>query len=140
MTRHERFFTRDLTYSQWHRSLNNDLTYIDLDGIEYCDKCKEPLLLVELAQDIGQNLKPTTVMRKLAEKALLPAVLVFYKKNEGAVEPESCIYSFRVQKIFPIHEVGQVEMQPSEFSAYLRKVHDEHLCKLRRIIVRGKEI
>ena len=81
MTRFERTGRRDLTYSSWHRGIEpytqSNLPYVDLDAVEYCRKCDEPLALVELAQDVGQEFKATTVMRKLAAKAGLPAYLVF---------------------------------------------------------------
>ena len=81
MSMEERYGSRDLTYSAWHRTLDPSLHYIDLDAIEYCAQCKEPLALLELAQDVGQGWKATTVLRKLARKARLPAYLVFWKKE-----------------------------------------------------------
>ena len=50
---------------------------IDLDAslyIEYDDGTKEPLALIETAQDIGQTYKNTTVTKKLAERAKLPCL------------------------------------------------------------------
>ena len=65
MSLKERYGKRDLTYSSWHRpeSISRflekryayNLDFIDLDAIEYCHFCKEPLALIELAQDVGQS-------------------------------------------------------------------------------------
>jgi len=67
----ERFGTRDLTYSGWHRTDSTkryigrekayELSYIDIDAVEYCRICCQPLLLIELARDVGQKHKNHTV-------------------------------------------------------------------------------
>ena len=126
MTRFERTGRRDLTYSSWHRGIEpytqSDLPYVDLDAVEYCRKCDEPLALVELAQDVGQEFKATTVMRKLAAKAGLPAYLVFYKKGE-----DGDIVSFRVRQVRPQY-TGFVEMTPDEYVSFLRSLRANHAC------------
>ncbi len=63
----ERTGWRDLTYSLWHRTLGDDLLYIDLDGIEVCRKCRRILLLAETAYDTGR-VKPTTILERLARR------------------------------------------------------------------------
>lgn len=81
----ERYGTRDRTYSAWHRRLSTRrfvgidraqlLAMIDLDAslyVEYDDRTKEPVALIETARDVGQEHKPVTVTRRLAVR---PAVL-----------------------------------------------------------------
>jgi len=55
------------------------LDMIDLDAIEVCHDCREPLMLLELARDVGQSFKATAIMRELAERSHVPAALVFYR-------------------------------------------------------------
>jgi hypothetical protein len=55
---------------------------IDLDYEEACQYCKEPLLLGEVARDIGQDFKPTTILRKLAKKSGVIGLLIFLKEEE----------------------------------------------------------
>ena len=47
MTRYEKTWKRDLTYSLWHRKLEDEITMIDIDSVEYCPTCFEPLALLE---------------------------------------------------------------------------------------------
>jgi len=136
MTLQERHGTRDLSYSKWHRppNLPADISFLDIDWVEYCDKCKTPLAICELAQDIGQEHKPTTITRKLAEMAGIPAWLIFYKKAEDKFCLEcgeahlSDIISFRVKQVYPLlTEV--VEISPDKWKERLIRLHREHVCK-----------
>lgn len=52
---------------------------IDVDYLEVCKYCKEPLFLAEVARDVGQDFKATTIIRRLAARANLPAFLIFCK-------------------------------------------------------------
>lgn len=124
--RQEKYGTRDLTYSKWHRTLDDELTYIDLDCIEYCADCKHPLVLIELARDVGQSYKATTVMRNLASKAGLPAYLVFYRVSNGDLGP---IDLFRVKQVSPTFDQEQRKMTPDEYSQFLRSFRGQHQCR-----------
>ena len=95
MSRHERYGTRDLTFSQWHRTLSDNATCIDLDLLEYCRRCRQPLAMLELARDVGQAFKPTTVLEQLAKKAMVPAFLIIYKLEAGSIG--QC----RMRRIYP---------------------------------------
>jgi hypothetical protein len=126
MSREERFGTRDLTYSSWHRraepSNRNVLTYIDLDAIEYCHRCREPLALLELARDVGQTFKPTTVLKALAERADVPAYLVFYKPDESGN-----IIGFRMRQVYP--RAGEfISLTPDEYAGFLVHLRSLHVC------------
>jgi len=122
MSREERYGTRDLAYSAWHRRQGRLLAYIDLDAIEVCAMCKQPLALIELAQDVGQSGKATTIIRRLARLANLPAFLVFYSKDGS-----DTIIGFRVQQVAP--ERGkQQSMTPGEYVEFLCALRDGHPC------------
>ena len=85
MSRYERWGTRDMTFSAWHRTLPDWCTAIDLDFLEYCQRCREPLALIELAQDVGQGFKATAVMEALSRRSGVPSFLILYKKDKGSL-------------------------------------------------------
>lgn len=122
MTRDERFGERDLTYSRWHRSLEDELTYIDIDACEYCENCREPLALIETAMDVGQSFKATTVMRNLAKLAGIPAFLALYAEFEGSM-------NFRFRQVSPIYDPDWREMNGPEFADVLRFLRKDHECR-----------
>lgn len=86
-----RRYGEDLTYAEWHRNALPDLygrvghriDMADRDWTEFCHYCKEPLLLIEEVRDRGQNLfeKSTTVTRRLAGRANLPAALMAWRNE-----------------------------------------------------------
>src|SRR4051812_39477950 len=107
MSREERWGTRDLAFSRWHRAIpRDDFTWIDIDHCAYCDRCKDPLYLMELAKDVGQSFKTTTVTRRVAERLGVPALLVLVAEKDGHVT------SFRVQRIAPTWSNGLVRVKP----------------------------
>ena len=130
--RHERYHTRDLAYSAWHRADSirryvgdawaNELTYIDIDGLEYCRACREPLCLIELARDVGQTDKTTRVLVKLGERADLPVVLALYSTNGGDIT------GFRVKRRRPDGERAWRHMSAGEFAAMLVELREGHTC------------
>ena len=96
MAQEEKYGTRDRTYSAWHRRLSTQrfvgiekaqlLAMIDLDAslyVEYDDGTKEPLALIETAQDIGQAFKPATVTLQIGQEgrsAMLYRIVHTFKK------------------------------------------------------------
>lgn len=123
MSKDERYGVRDLTYSRWHRTLDDSLHWIDLDAVEYCSLCKEPLVLIELAHDIGQTFKATTVMTRLATRADLPAFLVFYL----AAADGDGITRLRVRRVWPPDDTEFV-MSPQEYEWWLSTFRGAHRC------------
>lgn len=123
MALRERFGERDLTYSRWHRSLDPRLHFIDIDSVEYCHRCKQPLVLIELAKDIGQRNKATTVLQRLAAMANLPAYLVFYL----AAEDGSGVVRLRVRQVWPAYG-EEVMMTPEEYERWLWGFRLAHTC------------
>ena len=79
MSRTERGFNRDWRWSVFHRCMPPPAYMIDVDTLECCRYCKEPIYLAEVARDIGQSFKPTTIILNLAKKADIKAFLIFYK-------------------------------------------------------------
>lgn len=146
MSRYERYGTRSLVYSKWHRFFLGDREpMIDLDGIEYCTErsCSRPLVLIETARDVGQASKPTTVLRRLAEQAGVLALCVLYLPAEGVDLESGCtcehgrvndqcshgIVQFRVRRVWPPPENWQWQvMSPEEFRARLLQVRLSHVA------------
>lgn len=134
MSRFERHGTRDLTYSNWHRQFCPDrTTMIDVDGLEYCRRCRFPLALIETAQDVGQAFKPVTALEQLSLAANVPA---FYTTDgvkcvpdkRGRCRSVGCthgITAFRVRRIRPNPTEFQ-QWTPKAFADYLTRIHDAH--------------
>jgi hypothetical protein len=132
MSRYERYNTRDLTFSRWHRyALADNVTAIDVDLLEYCQRCRAPLCGIEAARDVGQRDKPTTVLAALAAAAGIPGLCVLYTPGPPCLCDEDyrvpgCrhgISGFRVRQVRP--GAGPFERwQPWELAAYLAYVHD----------------
>lgn len=138
MSQEERYGTRDLTYSAWHRRMSTRrfvgleraqlLSMIDLDGslyVEYDDGSKEPLALVETARDVGQAFKAATVSTRLAQRAGLPCYVLLYscsrERNPG---DQSCydISAFRVRRAWPAPETGWRTVTPEEWAKALLEI------------------
>lgn len=81
MSRTETYGTRSIAWSLFHRSMPPPAYMIDMDYLECCRYCKETLLIGELAKDVGQSFKPTTILMNLAKKARLPGILIFYDEE-----------------------------------------------------------
>lgn len=145
MSRYERYGTRSLVYSKWHRFfLGDQEPMIDLDGVEYCMErgCFKPLALVETARDVGQAMKPTTVLRRLAERSQVLALCVLYTITPGTDEDTGCpckrgavlddcthgIDSFRVRRVWPPppNPRSWARMTPEQFRDRLRQLRLDH--------------
>lgn len=144
MSRYERWGSRDLTLSNWHRyMLSDDITMIDLDAIEYCRRCRMPLALVEAARDVGQAGKPTIVLERLAQAANVLAVCVLWTPSEQAcvcrdsrrvIGCQHGIEAFRIRQVYPQPERFS-PWTPAEFAAWLCVLHQSHeraVCRYRK--------
>jgi len=144
MSRDERYGSRDLTFSTWHRyALADRVTAIDLDLIEYCQRCRMPLCLIESARDVGQASKPTAVLRELAQIANVVALCILYtpdgtictcKSGRRIIGCTHGVSAFRLRRIHPIDEPFET-WQPFELAAWLTQLHDNHeeiACRYRR--------
>ena len=123
MSREERWGTRDLTYSAWHRTLPDDITYIDLDGVEYCQRCHKILALVETARDVGQEFKATTVLRRVAEghKDKPLGILILYSSDDDRLS------AARIKRVAPGFG-NWVLADADELGDFLVRLHREHTC------------
>lgn len=122
MSRTEITGVRDLTFSRWHRTLSDDFTYIDLDYVAYCRRCRSPLALIEMSTDPN---KTFTVTRKLAEAAGIQAWLLIYTKENETIG------SIRMRPISPalgdMADVGR-----TGFMSWRRRLTDS--CKCRQAV------
>ena len=144
MSRYERYETRDLTFSRWHRyALNDRVTAIDLDMVEYCRRCRMPLALIETARDVGQGRKTTAVMNEVARLLNVVAWCVLYTPTDkpcrcnGRFRIDGCVHGIsvmRVRQAYPNDDRFQ-PWRPAEFAAHLTLLHDNHeslICQHRR--------
>jgi len=123
----ERYNTRDLCFSNWHRyQLNEFLKATDLDFVEWCHRCYSPLALIEIAKDVGQKSKFTTALRRLAAMSGLPLYLVFYIGN-GKEMREARVLNLRMSKKYP-GKSEEVELTPNQYELFLVLLRDKHKC------------
>lgn len=138
MSQEEVHGIRCRAYSAWHRRLSirrfvgieraQLLAMIDLDAslyVEYDDRTKEPLALVETARDVGQAYKAATVTAALAKRAGLPCYCVLYKLAEHAnpADPNwPDIARFRVKRLWPDPEREWRELTPVQWAEALLRV------------------
>jgi len=136
----EKHGTRDRSYSAWHRRLSTRryigiekaqlLAMIDLDAslyVEYDDGTKEPIALIETAQDVGQKYKCATVTTRLAERANLPCFVVLYRLAQYKNPYDKSwkdIEAFRVKRLWPRPEKGWRHMKPKEWAETLLKMRE----------------
>jgi hypothetical protein len=144
MSRHERYETRDRTYSNWHRyACSDDAFMVDVDGLESCNisRCRQPLLLVESARDVGQAVKPATALIGLAKVANIPAVILLWTPSPTWLpEPPHCecqrtrrvvsgcdhgVASFRARHIAPENKPWK-RVDAAAIAAWIDGLHNAH--------------
>jgi hypothetical protein len=148
MAQEEVFGTRSRAYSAWHRRKSTGrfvgedkakrLGMIDVDAalfIEYHDETKEPVALIETAIDVGQPMKPTTVLKRLAKRCtpVVPAFCVLYTQSEFANPADpgaSDILEFRVRRVWPEPETVWMKKTPEEYAEFLLKLRGYSLNQL----------
>ena len=83
------------------------------------------MALIEIASGHHGQIKPTTVLRALAEKAKIRAYLVLYDLDESA--PHGINPKVRVQRIMPDKsELRTMLLQ--EFGECIASIHRAHRC------------
>jgi len=115
------YFDKGDPYSEWHRSLDNKLGYIDIDSCGICLKCKAPLYLAETTFDVGQAWKATTTTEKLARLAGLPSFLIFYKVNDKRE-----VIAFRIKQLTPEKYKENVFTNPETWVQAMELLQDRH--------------
>jgi len=108
-------------YSDWHRRYDG-ISYIDVDSVECCQYCYEPLAIIETCYDKGQEWKATTLSKIIAKRLNIPCFLVFYKE----LTPSSL--TFRIKRIKSRKTEFQL-MSEDQWVIILRSLHDHHKLK-----------
>jgi len=105
-------------YNDWHRKYEG-IAMIDVDSVECCQYCYEPLAIIETCYDKGQQFKATTLSKIIAERLNIPCWLVFYKE----LTPSSL--TFRIKRIRSSKTEFQL-MNEDQWVHILRSLHDHH--------------
>ena len=150
MTQTERYGSRSLAYSAWHRTKSiqrfvesnavaRQLAQIDLDHtlwIEYQDKTREVLALIEEAQDVEQSYKCGDVTKNLASRVNcdgIPALIVLWTPAETRNPADASqfdIKSFRVKRIWPEPETDWEVLTPKEYAQKLLAMRQWQIKKM----------
>ena len=105
-------------YNDFHRKYDG-IAMIDIDSVECCAKCYEPLAIIETCYDKGQKYKVTTLSKIVAERLNIPCFLVFYKERT----PTSL--EFRIKRIRSSKTEFQ-HMNEQQWVDVLLSLHDHH--------------
>jgi len=92
---------------------------IDVDSVECCPNCYEPLAMIETCYDKGQKYKSTTLLKTLASRLQIPSFLVFYKK----VAQDSL--AFRIKRLWLSNAEFEL-MNEDEWVRELYQLQHEH--------------
>jgi|TARA_R110000803_G_scaffold85862_1_gene152280 hypothetical protein len=114
------YFDKGDYYSEWHR-IYEGIAYIDIDSVECCKKCYEPLAILETAMDKDHDNKAYTLIKKVADEMKLPAFVVLYKHDGEKIS------QFRVRRVSPKVSPTYRIASPEEWLEYLRSLQNE--CK-----------
>ena len=135
MTKIKQIYCKDVLfsrYSEWHRNqTHNGLAMMDVDKVECCIACNEPLLLAETVKENNQGYKKGhSMIRSLGLKAGLPTFIIWYH-----FVGEMPIH-LKVKKIAPDYKNGY-ESEPKKISfdnwlAYLEFKQVEHFPKCKK--------
>jgi len=112
------------SYNDWHRKYDG-IAMIDVDSIEVCPKCYEPLAILETCFDKGQKYKATNLCNTLARRLNIPCFLVFYKNTTPTT------LTFRIKRITSSQTDFQY-MNEDEWVSILYEIQDQHrkVCKI----------
>ncbi len=144
MSNWERFGTRDMSLSKWHRQMlrqqaataaeGEECGMIDIDWLEFCARCRTNLFLVEAARDIAKLRKVAHQTARLAVAANIPAYIVLYTPtDEDCPATHRCrrdgcshgISEFRVRQIAPDEGDWRAE-SPIAFADFVLEIHRAH--------------
>ena len=113
-------------YNDWHRQYEG-IAMIDVDSVECCPQCYEPLAMIETCYDKGQKYKSTTLLKTLASRLQIPSFLVFYKKvAQGSL-------TFRIKRLWVSNAHFEL-MNEDEWVRELYQLQHQHIdyCKKRK--------
>lgn len=142
----------DKMWSRWHRSLDNRASMINIDSLEYCQSCMQPLALIETTQGSGPWNKPVTVTANLARLAGIPAYLVIFEADEEAFRSDMAdaighdgvvgaathyivrrAWRRRVDDASPWLD-GDAGITADELDQWILSIHDNHQCAPRQAV------
>lgn len=131
---------RDRSYSAWHRRLSlrrfigleraQLASMIDLDACLFCEfdsVSREPLALIETAQDYGQGYKAASVTKRLAQRASVPAYVLLYHLGpvRNPADPAHWdIDKFRLKRLWPKPEHSWRTLSPGEWALALLQIRE----------------
>jgi hypothetical protein len=137
---------RSLVYSAWHRRYSTQrfvgieaaqrLAMVDIDcclWVEYDDRTREPLALIETARDVGQQNKVATVTRNLARRAGIAAYCALYAHSDlanPAAPGLPDIIAFRVKRLWPQPELEWKTFAPREWAQRLLAMRENGATRL----------
>ena len=105
-------------YSDFHRKYDG-IAYIDVDSVECCAYCYEPVAIIETCYDKNQKYKATTLSKIIAERLNIPCFLVFYKECTPST------LTFRIKRIRSFKTEFEL-MNEQEWVNILLSLHDHH--------------
>lgn len=119
----ERSGTRCSAYSTWHRQFLG-LAMIDIDAVEMCKACKDPIAFIETAIDVGQNIfsKNASVTTRIAFLCGIPGYTLLYRLSED----DRSIIGFRAIQLAPFRSSAEEVMEPEGWERHLRSLHAKH--------------
>jgi hypothetical protein len=127
----------DRRFLDFHYTLPADFHFMDLDGVPFCSRCREPLALVETSRDPR---KATRVIYNLAERAKLRAYLILVPDGSAPFNADTQVLIRRVWCPKP-EERGE-ELRTNlqgwaEIEAALRKRHESQCLAIAHHSSRG---
>lgn len=123
-----RKYEGDRNLLDWHYTIggkyHDKYKLMDLDMVEFCYQCSEPLMLVETTYNPA---KATTVLKALAKRAELPA----YRYLMERCEETFGIRSVTVKRVWPEHD-GERRFSLAELAEWITCQHEKHWAECRR--------
>jgi hypothetical protein len=114
------YFDKGDYYSEWHRQYEG-IAYIDIDSVECCKECYEPLAILETAMDKDHDKKAYTLIKKVADQMQLPGFVVLYKHDGEKIS------QFRIRRVSPEVSSKYRIADPKEWLDFLKSLQDT--CK-----------
>ena len=114
------------SYNDFHRKYDG-IAMIDVDSVECCPNCYEPLAMIETCYDKGQKFKSTTMLKIIASRLQIPSFLVFYKQvAQGSL-------NFRIKRLWLSNAEFEL-MNEDEWVRELYQLQHQHIdyCKKRK--------
>ena len=106
------------SYNDWHRKYEG-IAMIDVDSVECCAYCYEPLAIIGTCYDKNQKFKATTLSKIIASRLNIPCFLVFYREST----PGSL--TFRIKRIRSSKTEFRL-MNEDQWVKILISLHDHH--------------